>query len=61
MKKEKSIFVTEGYLLREVMTFLTEGVGEISSKRKKNKKNVYVELHSSRKSIGRSLNVLPLY
>lgn len=38
MKKEKSIFVTEGYLLREVMTFLTEGVGEISSKRKKIRK-----------------------
>lgn len=37
MKKEKSIFVTEGYSLREVIpvTFLIEGIGG-----KRNKTNV---------------------
>lgn len=45
MKKEESIFVTEGYLRRELIAimFLLEGIGD-----KRNKRNVFeVELHSS--------------
>lgn len=45
MKKEESIFVTEGYLRRELIAimFLLEGIGD-----KRNKRHVFkVELHSS--------------